>query len=150
MSELNWIYKSFEELSATELYRIIELRNRVFVVEQNCVYNDTDEKDLKCHHLCCWKNSSLIAYARIVPPGVSYEEPSIGRVVSDPGERNRGLGTELMKRAIEKCRDAFPHKHIKISAQSYLIDFYNNLGFVSTGKEYLEDDIPHTEMILSH
>jgi len=148
MSEPIWTYRTFDQLSPLELYRIIELRNRVFVVEQNCVYNDTDEKDLQCLHLCCWHEGKLLAYARLVPPGLSYEEASIGRVVCDPAERGRGLGKELMERAIELCRSLFQSDRIRISAQSYLIDFYVDIGFTATGKEYLEDGIPHTEMII--
>jgi ElaA protein len=147
MEKISWSLKQFDELTTTELYRILELRNRVFVVEQNCVYNDTDGMDSDCHHLCGWRDGQLLAYARIVPPGMSYAEPSIGRVVSNPSIRKTGLGKELMKRAIEGCEKLFKKNNIRISAQSYLIDFYINMGFSPTGKEYLEDGIPHTEML---
>lgn len=149
MEKTNWSLKHFDELSSTELYRILELRNRVFVVEQNCVYNDTDGKDAACHHLCGWKDGQLLAYARIVPPGISYAEPSIGRVVSDPSVRRTGLGKEVMHRALDACLTLYGNSNIIISAQSYLIELYKNMGFSPTGKEYLEDGIPHIQMLLT-
>ncbi len=144
---MHWTYKHFNELSAYEVYNIISLRNRVFVVEQNCVYDDTDQKDLEAWHLCGFENETLVAYARILAPGVSYEEPSIGRVITAPEYRQKGYGTQLMKMAIEETLHQFNTKHIRISAQEYLLRFYESLGFQSTGKSYLEDGIPHVEMV---
>lgn len=131
------------------MYEILQLRNRVFVVEQNCVYDDTDDKDLHCYHLCGYVDEQLVAYARIVPPGISYEEPSIGRVVTHPKHRKYGYGKMLMKTAIEETRHQFNATSIRISAQEYLLKFYSELGFTNTGKSYLEDGIPHAEMLLS-
>ena len=150
MQQPIWIYKHFCDLSATELYDILSLRNKVFVVEQNCVYDDTDKKDLDAWHLCGYVNEELAAYARILSPGVSYKEASIGRVITNPNHRGKGLGIELMNMAIQETLHQFKVTQIRISAQKYLLKFYGNLGFESTGKEYLEDNIPHVEMLLNN
>lgn len=144
---IEWKYKKFDELTNIELYEILKLRNTVFVVEQNCVYLDTDDKDLKSWHLSGYYQNQLVAYLRILPPGISYDEASIGRVVTHPKFRKHGFGIELMKTAIVKTLEQFDTDSIKISAQCYLLNFYSNLGFVAIGEEYLEDDIPHIEMI---
>jgi ElaA protein len=146
---MNWICKYFEELSLRELYEIGRLRQEVFVLEQNCPYVDFDGKDLYCYHLMGFdENNRLVAYSRIVPKGVSYEDYiSIGRVITSGLVRKSGLGRILMLESISDCEKLFGKSDIKISAQTYLLNFYESLGFVSTGKEYLEDDIPHTEMI---
>ncbi len=145
---INWIFKSFDELTTAELYAIIELRNRVFVVEQNCPYQDADYKDQKSFHLMGWKEEELAAYTRIIPQGISYAEASIGRVVTSPDHRGGGIGRELMQRSIDKAFSQFQCATIKIGAQVYLKQFYESLGFVQTGEEYLEDGIPHIEMLL--
>lgn len=151
MITLNWTYKSFDELSPLELYRILQLRSRVFVVEQDCVYLDTDDKDQRSFHYCGWDGDVLVAYVRILPPGLAYENrSSIGRVVSNPDYRGTGAGRLLMKQAIEKTFAAFPGYDIKIGAQLYLFEFYRSLGFEKSGPEYLEDGIPHIEMTLKH
>jgi ElaA protein len=147
MSTLNWEYKHFTALTHKELYAILDLRNKVFVVEQNCVYNDTDGKDLNCWHLCGWQNNVLVAYARIIAPGISYEEASIGRVITHPDFRKLGYGKELMTIAIEKTNAQFNVNTIKIGGQLYLEKFYNNLGFQTCSEAYLEDGIPHVEMV---
>lgn len=144
---IEWQYKKFDELTSIELYEILKLRNLVFVVEQNCVYLDTDDKDLQSWHLFGYHQKQLIAYLRILPPGISYNEASIGRVVTHPDFRKFGYGIELMKIGIEKTLQQYNTSVIKISAQCYLLNFYSNLGFVAIGEEYLEDDIPHIEMI---
>jgi len=146
--QMNWILKQFDELSATELYAIIRLRNEVFVVEQNCVYQDADNKDPFSWHLAGWDGDLLLAYTRIIPPGLSFEECSIGRVVSSPARRKSGIGRELMKKSIEEAFRIFNTTAIKIGAQLYLKDFYASLGFVQCSDEYLEDGIPHIDMIL--
>ena len=146
--KLEWIYKKFEALTVRELYAIIRLRNEVFVVEQNCVYQDADGKDPQSYHLCGWAGDTLVAYCRILPPGISYPECSIGRVVSSPQLRKSGTGRELMKRAVEKAFHAFNGIPIKIGAQLYLKEFYTGLGFIQTSEQYLEDGIPHIEMLL--
>jgi ElaA protein len=142
---------SFDDLSLRELYAIGRLRQEVFVVEQNCPYIDFDGRDDQCYHLMFWDaEGELVAYARLVPKGLSYpDEPSIGRVITSQKARGTGLGRRLMLAAVAECFRLWGESTIRISAQTYLLSFYSALGFVSTGKEYLEDDIPHTEMLFS-
>jgi ElaA protein len=137
----------FDDLTPKELYRIIRLRNEVFVVEQNCVFQDADNKDQFCHHLMVYAGDELVAYARLVPPGVSYKEMSIGRVVSSPAYRKTGAGRFMMQQAIEECHRLFGEGPIRIGAQLYLQRFYESLGFIAEGDIYLEDDIQHIEMV---
>lgn len=144
--ELNWNCKYFDELTVQELYAIMQLRNEVFSVEQNCVYQDADNKDQPAFHLCGWDGTRLAAYCRILPAGVSYEHPSIGRVVTSPQYRRDGFGRQLMQRAITKTIEQFNDPIIKISAQAYLKNFYESLGFKQISDTYLEDDIPHIAM----
>lgn len=144
-----WDSKPFEKLSATELYAIIRLRNEVFVVEQQCVFQDADNKDQNSTHLMGWLNNELVAYTRIVPMGLAYPDYiSIGRVVNSPSLRGTGLGKILMLKSIETCYQLFGKQPIKIGAQLYLKNFYGSLGFVVSGKVYDEDGIDHIEMIL--
>lgn len=143
---INWTFSLFNDLNIHELYKIMALRSKIFVVEQNCVYQDLDEKDQQSSHLCGWEGDKLIAYTRILPPGVSYKEASLGRVMVHPDYRTKGIGKELTEISIEKTLNHFNVNEIRISAQSHLIDFYIQCGFIDTGKNYLEDDIPHTEM----
>ncbi len=141
--------KPFYELTAPQLYSIMTLRQEVFVVEQNCAYLDADGKDLKGYHLTGYDDDGkLVAYARLLPKGVSYENfVSIGRVVTSPSVRGTGAGQSLMKEALN-CMDAlFPGESIKLGGQSYLRNFYESFGFVVSGEEYLEDDIPHLPMV---
>jgi ElaA protein len=146
---LIWQYKYFNDLSLRELYEIGRLRQEVFVLEQNCPYVDFDGKDYYCCHLMGLdEHGNLQAYARIVPEGISYpKDISIGRVVNSQAVRGTGAGKTLMLESIAVCEILWGKKPIRISAQTYLLRFYESLGFVSTGKEYLEDDIPHTEML---
>jgi ElaA protein len=146
--ELNWTYKFFDELTAAELYAVMQLRNEVFVVEQNCAYQDADDKDITSYHLMGWDGSILVAYTRILPPGLAYTEASIGRVVSSPKYRGTGAGRQLMELSISKTMEQFNVKSIKIGAQLYLEKFYGSLGFVQCGPGYLEDGIPHIPMLL--
>jgi len=144
--ELAWKYDSFNELSTSELYAILRLRNAVFVVEQNCVYQDTDNKDEISFHLTGWDDNTLAAYCRILPPGISFNEASIGRVVISPDYRNFGYGRELMELAVGFTLERFNCKKIIIGAQLYLKKFYESIGFVQISETYLEDNIPHIEM----
>jgi ElaA protein len=142
------ITKSFEELTTQELYKILEHRTAVFIVEQTCYYQECDGKDQDCFHQ--WlenENEELVAYVRICRPGVSYSEPSIGRVLVVEQFRGNGFGREIMKNAMSFSAKQFSVGTIRISAQKYLEEFYNSLGFEPTGKEYLEDGIPHLEML---
>jgi ElaA protein len=147
-TQLTWHCKHFSKLTAAELYNILRLRTEVFILEQNCLYQDVDGKDVKCFHLFGVNEANEVqAYARVLPQGVSYEEVSVGRVVTSKKARGTGAGKELMKRVIEFISKEFGSASIRISAQSYLIKFYSDFGFRTVGEEYLEDDIPHTQMI---
>lgn len=141
------LIKDFNSLSARELYTIISLRERVFVVEQNCPYLDCDGRDLDSLHLGIYENETLQAYARLVPPNETYNTWSIGRVVVAPEFRGLGLGKVLMEAAIEHLVQKIGVQNIVISAQEYLLRFYNELGFHQVGEGYLEDDIPHVKMV---
>ena len=146
---MEWICKKFNELSQHELYAILQLRSEVFVVEQNCVYQDIDGKDQNAYHFMGWDNDQLAAYTRLIPKGISYSDyPAIGRVVTSPGFRKSGIGRELMNRSIQHCYDLFGKNAIKIGAQVYLSKFYESLGFKQVSEVYDEDGIPHIEMIL--
>lgn len=143
-----WECKPFKELTLMELYSILRLRIEVFVVEQNCVFQDLDNKDQKCHHIMGWDGDQLVASCRLVPKSVSYPDyPSIGRVVSSPAYRGKGAGKELMEYAIDQSMHLFGNTDIKIGAQLYLKKFYESLGFVQTSDVYDEDGIDHIEMI---
>lgn len=146
---LTWVFKKFTELSSAELYAIMQLRNEVFVVEQDCVYQDADGKDPGSWHLSGWDGAKLVAYTRIIPPGIAFKEASIGRVVTSPRYRRTGAGRELMKESIDRTFSQFNCTEIRIGAQLYLTRFYQSLGFRQTSGEYLDDGIPHIEMILS-
>lgn len=143
---MNFIIKSFSELTTSELYQILQLRSEVFVVEQDCVYQDIDFKDQKVLHVLGYKNNTIIAYTRIFKPGDYFENASIGRVVVKQLERKYGYGHELMKVSIEAIKDAFHQEKITISAQLYLKKFYESHGFIQVGETYLEDGIPHIRM----
>lgn len=145
---INWQLKEFDTLTNNELYQLLRLRSEVFVVEQNCVFLDMDNKDQLCWHLLGWKDSLLAASTRIVPPGLAYEEVSIGRVVTAPTARGLGIGRLLMQESIKACYDLFGREKIRIGAQLYLLEFYRSLGFKEEGEIYLEDDIRHIEMVL--
>lgn len=138
----------FDELSAEQLYMLLRLRATVFIVEQQCIYQDLDNKDQQSLHLLGYHAENLVAYARILPPGLSYPEASIGRVVTSPEARKHGFGKALMREAIQLCRQRYNGVLIRISAQEYLLAFYSDLGFEAVGVPYLEDGIPHVEMIL--
>ena len=138
--------KSFSELTVSELYQILQLRSEVFVVEQDCVYQDIDFKDQKALHVLGYKNNTIIAYTRIFKPSDYFENASIGRVVVKQIERKYGYGHELMKVSIEAIKDSFHQEKITISAQLYLKKFYETHGFIQIGETYLEDGIPHIRM----
>jgi ElaA protein len=145
--KITWQLKEFKNLTPLEIYEILQLRSEVFVVEQNCVFLDADNNDQDSYHLQGRVDEKLVAYVRILPPGLAYEEPSIGRVVSSPAFRNRGAGIELMKKAIEETTILFGIQPIMIGAQLYLKRFYENLGFIKCSDIYMEDDIQHIKMI---
>jgi ElaA protein len=145
---LQWQLKTFHSLTPEEFYAIMRLRQEVFIVEQNCAYLDADGKDIHCHHLSGFNNEGeLVAYSRIVPPGISYDEPSIGRVITSLKERRGGYGKELMEKAIEETIRLYGNTAIRIGAQQYLKRFYGSFGFVQQGEPYMEDGIPHIIML---
>jgi len=145
--KIHWTLCSFNELSNTQLYNILKLRQEAFVVEQDCPYLDTDDYDQGSLHLLGIVNNQHVTYARILPPGLYYEEPSIGRIVSKMDLRGKGLGKKTVAKALEIMGDRFGNCPIRIMAQCYLTKFYEDFGFESQGEEFLEDDIPHIEMV---
>lgn len=144
---MNFIVKTFSELTTDELYAVLQLRSEVFVVEQNCVYQDLDFKDQKSLHVIGFKDDKIIAYTRIFKPGDYFKEASIGRVVVKDSERKYGHGYDLMKASIQAIKEHFNTLKITISAQVYLTKFYNFFGFKKVSDEYLEDGIPHIKML---
>ena len=144
---MRWHWKKFENLSATELYEIIHLREQVFVVEQNCAYLDCDGHDTQAWHLSGYIGSELAAYLRVLPPGIKYDELSLGRVVTAPETRNCGHGKSLMSEALTNISSTFGPAPIRISAQAHLEKFYRDFGFFAQGAGYLEDGIAHIEML---
>jgi ElaA protein len=144
---MQWKLKSFEELTPQELYGILRLRSEVFVVEQDCVYLDADGYDDKCLHLWAQDGEEYVACTRILPPGVYYEEASIGRVIVAKSHRGGILGKELMRRSEEALFALDFHGPIKIMAQSYLLSWYGSQGYEARGEDFLEDGIPHRIMV---
>ncbi len=147
MNQLVWHFKNFDQLTPAELYEILRLRNEVFVVEQNCIYNECDGKDYKCLQLWCTLDGQIVGSCRIVPPGVSYDEPSFGRIVSKPGFRDLKLGHQMMDFILQIIKNYYHTERVRISAQVYLRKFYEKYGFRQTSDEYLEDTLPHMEML---
>lgn len=144
-----WTCQPFDELTPSALYAILRLRSEVFVVEQNCVFLDMDDRDQQCHHVMGMQGDLLVGYSRIVPPDISYVEPSIGRIVTSPSVRRHGVGRELMRYSMERLYSMYGTTDIRISAQYYLLSFYRSFGFVQKGEIYLEDGIDHIEMLLT-
>lgn len=145
--ELHWLLKRFDELTPYQLYAILQLRNEVFVVEQNCVFQDADDKDQNSHHLMGFLDNKLVAYTRLVPAGLFYEQASIGRVVTSPSVRRSGAGKLLMEHSIDSLYTLFGKVPIKIGAQLYLQHFYESFGFERISDIYLEDGIEHIYML---
>lgn len=141
-----WLNKTFDELTSDELYELLNLRSEVFVVEQDCIYNDMDGFDKDAIHVLGFDKTHLAAYARILPPGTRYKNISIGRVVVDPKSRGKSLGKQLMKQSIELVKTTWGKLPVNISAQLHLEKFYADLGFRTVSDVYLEDGIPHLKM----
>lgn len=147
MPETIWKCQPFDELSTVELYKILELRNKVFIVEQNCVYQDCDRKDFKAYHLTAWQGTELVAYTRLFPIGVYFQNAaSIGRVITATSARRQRIGTKLLENSIEHIYSLFGKSIIKISAQLYLKSFYELFLFKQVSEVYLEDGIDHIAM----
>lgn len=146
---MEWIFKSFDELTNEELYAVLKLRFEVFVIEQNCLDIDPDGKDKVSMHLMLEDDGKIIGCARILPPKVSYDEPSIGRIALDKSYRGTELGREIVQKCIDFIHNIMKIREIRISGQAYLLDFYKSFGFVVTKGPYFEDKIPHYQMLLS-
>ena len=147
MSNIIWKIKTFDEFTVPELYAVLKARIDVFVIEQNCPYPDLDNYDQKAIHIWAEENGDVLAYCRIFDKGIKYGETSLGRVLTTEKARGKSLGKLLIKYAVETIENRFYTFEIRISAQDYLLKFYSDFGFADTGKKYLEDDIPHTEML---
>ncbi|MDJ0706600.1 MAG: GNAT family N-acetyltransferase [Leptolyngbyaceae cyanobacterium MO_188.B28] len=145
---IDWTWKQFSELSGVEVYEILSLRQKVFVVEQQSIYQDADQFDIQSWHLLGRNpERQIVGYARICFPGVRYKEPSIGRVLTAPSSRGLGAGREVVRLSIEKCEQEYPNLGIRIAAQAYLIKFYAGFGFEAIGDPYEEDGIDHVDMV---
>jgi ElaA protein len=147
---MNILCLPFSDLSIVQLYRILQLRSEVFVVEQTCIYQDIDDKDTKAgaHHLMLMEGPNMLAYARLLPADVSYDTPSIGRILVAPARRGTGLGKELISQSIMASQRLWPTSTITIGAQSHLSELYQSFGFIEISEHYLEDDIMHVDMRL--
>ncbi len=145
---IHWLLKRFDELTPYQLYAALQLRSAVFVVEQNCVYLDADDKDQNSYHLLGFVDNKLVAYTRIVPARIMYQEVSIGRVVTAPGVRRIGVGRQLMQQSIKSVYNLLNNVPIRIGAQLYLQEFYASFGFQQISDVYLEDGIEHIYMLL--
>ena len=148
-SEFLYSISSWDDLSKDQLYDILQLRQKVFVVEQDCPYLDADGKDQNSYHVCLRANKKVIGYTRLLPLGLSYStHTSIGRVILDPSQRGTGQGYQLMEFSIKNCKSLWPEHPGNISAQEHLQNFYTKCGFTRIGESYLEDDIPHVAMVM--
>ena len=147
-NKFNFIWRNFNSISKDELYDVLSLRQRVFIIEQDCFYEDLDYSDQDANHLLLYEDNKLIAYSRVFPPGIKYDAASIGRIVTDLDYRGKGYGKIITQESIQFLKNNFPESDISISAQYRLVDFYENLGFEREGKIYLEDDIDHIKMTL--
>lgn len=146
---MKWNLKTFDELNTHEMFEYLKLRQSVFVVEQTCPYPDIDDTDRKAHHLLAWQGTELAACARLIPAGVTYEHPSIGRIATSKQHRGTGLGRELVSQSIDHLHRLYPGTQTKIGAQERLEKFYQSFGFATVSTMYLEDDIPHIDMLLA-
>ena len=147
-NNFNFIWRNFNSISKDELYDVLSLRQRVFIIEQDCLYEDLDYSDQDANHLLLYKDNKLIGYSRVFSPGIKYDAASIGRIVTDLDYRGRGYGKIITQESIQFLKNNFPESDISISAQYRLVDFYENLGFETEGNVYLEDDIEHIKMTL--
>ncbi|MEX0769115.1 MAG: GNAT family N-acetyltransferase [Balneolaceae bacterium] len=149
VSNINWEFHHFNQLNVSHLYRLLKLRQEIFIVEQNSPYQDIDELDCFSYHLLGYNNEVLSAYLRIVPPNKKYKEPSLGRIVVSKFLRGHGLGTELVKQGMKHTMDLYKTGKIRIQAQSHLQKFYEKIGYKTVTDTYMKDGIPHIEMLTS-
>ncbi|MEK5068286.1 GNAT family N-acetyltransferase [Sporosarcina sp. FSL K6-1508] len=145
---MKWTYQEFGELSGHEVYEILKLRVDVFIVEQNCAYHEVDGHDYNAIHICCTDDEGLAAYARLIPGGVKYIEPSIGRVIIREDRRGTGLAHMLMERSVDFMKSHWKPEKIRLQAQHHLVGFYGKHGFEAVSEPYADDGIPHVDMIL--
>ena len=145
---MDYKWKNFDELSLDDLYAILNLRQKVFIVEQDCPYIDADYTDQDAFHLLGYQGNNLIAYLRAFKPGLKYEGSSMGRIVTEKNSRGIGLGKEIIKEGVRFLKKEYPSYEIVISAQHRLQHFYIELGFISRGDVYLEDNIDHIQMYI--
>ena len=145
---LTWIFKRFEELTLQELYDALDLRQKVFIIEQTCIFPDIDGLDAQAYHLLGYDDKKMVAYTRITFPGVMFDEVSIGRIVTDAQERNKGYGKQVTAIALQKVKEIYGNVPVKIAAQEYLLKFYGSFGFKSVGEKYMWDGIVHQDMLL--
>jgi len=143
---IRWHFAPFAKLTPRQVHDLYRLRVEVFVVEQNCVFQDVDGVDPDCFHLLGYSGDDLVAYARLLPAGVKFDEPSIGRVITAPSIRRKGMGRVLMVEAMKRAQELWPRQPIRIGAQAHLERFYNEFGFRKVGEPYDEDGILHIEM----
>jgi len=149
MSEIQFVYSSFNDLSSVQLEKIYSLRQRIFIIEQQCFYQDIDGSDSEAFHLLLYKENTLAAYLRIFEPGLKFKEASsMGRIVVDKAFRGSDVGKELIKKGIALAKQHYPGKPIKIEAQAALDSYYQKFGFTPLGEIYIVDDIPHQLMVL--
>ncbi|WP_227396460.1 GNAT family N-acetyltransferase [Jeotgalibacillus aurantiacus] len=146
---MNWELKRFDELNTRELYNILQARNAIFVVEQECAYHEIDGHDPDCWHLSLKIDGELAAYSRLLERGVKYDIASIGRIIVPEKFRGNGLARLLVQRSIDIMVNDWKEKEIKLQAQTYLRDFYESFGFEATSEEYLDDGIPHVDMVMT-
>jgi ElaA protein len=146
--DLKWQWCRLGELSAGQLYAVLAARVAIFVVEQNCAYQDLDGLDGDAEHLIAWSGAEVAGYLRVLAPGTRFADPSIGRIITTKPFRGSGLGRELVAKGIERTRRRYPGRPVRISAQQYLEKFYGEFGFATVSEPYLEDNIPHVEMLL--
>ena len=147
--DLKWQWCRLGELSAEQVYAVLAARVAIFVVEQNCAYQDLDGLDADAEHLIAWSGAQVAGYLRVLGPGTRFDDPSIGRIITTKPFRGSGLGRDLVTKGIEHTRLRYPGQAVRISAQQYLEKFYRDFGFVTASQPYLEDGIPHVEMLLS-
>lgn len=147
--DLSWQWCRLGELSAEQLYAVLAARVAIFVVEQNCAYQDLDGLDCDAEHLIAWSGAEVAGYLRVLAPGTRFADPSIGRIITTKPFRGSGLGRVLVAKGIERTRLRYPGLPVRISAQHYLEKFYGEFGFATVSAPYLEDNIPHVEMVLS-
>ena len=148
-NKTTFIWRNFDSISKEELYDVLSLRQRVFIIEQDCFYEDLDYSDQEANHLLLYKDKKLIGYSRVFPPGIKYDAASIGRIVVDDKFRGMEYGKMITTESIEFIKNNFPKSDIFISAQFRLVHFYENLGFKIEGSVYLEDNIDHIKMVMA-